>query len=69
VGTSVQHFRKEQICVNLLHNATLQFRRTHSQAEHSPIPSIKERIPEAIGKAAKDLLDHERTIYYERCAF
>lgn len=30
---------------------------------------IKGRIPSAIGKAAKDLLDEEKTIYYERCAF
>jgi hypothetical protein len=30
---------------------------------------IKGRIPEAIGKPAKDLLDHEKTIYYERMAF
>lgn len=31
--------------------------------------SIKGRIPEAIGKPVKDLLEHERTLYYERCAF
>jgi len=30
---------------------------------------IKGRIPEAIHKDAKDLLDSEKTIYYERCAF
>ncbi len=30
---------------------------------------VKGRIPSAIGKAAKDLLEHEKTIYYERCAF
>jgi hypothetical protein len=30
---------------------------------------IKGRIPEAIHKNAKDLLDCEKTIYYERCAF
>lgn len=30
---------------------------------------IKGRIPEAIGKPAKDLLEHEKTIYYERMAF
>lgn len=30
---------------------------------------IKGRIPEAIGKPAKDLLEHEKTIYYERAAF
>lgn len=30
---------------------------------------IKGRIPEAKHKPAKELLEHERTIYYERCAF
>lgn len=30
---------------------------------------IKGRIPEAIHKQVKDLLDHEKTIYYERMAF
>jgi hypothetical protein len=30
---------------------------------------IKGRIPSAIGKPAKELLDEEKTIYYERCAF
>src|SRR5690554_5975755 len=30
---------------------------------------IKGRIPEAIGKPAKELLEHEKTIYYERMAF
>ncbi|MGO1728606.1 MAG: DUF3871 family protein [Psychroflexus halocasei] len=31
--------------------------------------TIKGRIPSAIGKPAKDLEEHEKTIYYERCAF
>jgi len=31
--------------------------------------TIKGRIPSAIGKPAKELLAHEKTIYYERCAF
>jgi hypothetical protein len=30
---------------------------------------VKGRTPEAIGKPAKDLLDYEKTIYYERMAF
>lgn len=30
---------------------------------------IKGRIPSAVGKPAKELLEHERTIYYERMAF
>ncbi len=30
---------------------------------------IKGRIPSAVGKPAKDLLEHEKTIYFERMAF
>ncbi|WP_430399929.1 DUF3871 family protein [Flavobacterium sp.] len=30
---------------------------------------VKGRIPKAIGKPAKELLEHEKTIYYERMAF
>ncbi len=30
---------------------------------------IKGRVPSAIHKSAKELLDHEKTIYYERMAF
>lgn len=30
---------------------------------------IKGRIPEAIGKPVKDLQEHEKTVYWERCAF
>ena len=30
---------------------------------------IKGRVPTAIGKLAKDLLEQEKTIYYERMAF
>lgn len=30
---------------------------------------VKGRVPSAIGKPAKELQDHEKTIYYERCAF
>lgn len=30
---------------------------------------IKGRIPSAVGKPAKELLDHEKTLYYERMAF
>ena len=30
---------------------------------------IKGRVPSAIGKPVNELLEHEKTIYYERCAF
>ncbi len=31
--------------------------------------TIKGRVPSAIGKPVKELLEQEKTIYYERCAF
>jgi len=31
--------------------------------------TIKGRVPSAIGKPAKELLEYEKTLYYERCAF
>lgn len=31
--------------------------------------TIKGRVPEAIHKSVKDLLEHEKTVYYERMAF
>ena len=30
---------------------------------------VKGRTPSAIGKPAKELQEHEKTLYYERCAF
>lgn len=30
---------------------------------------VKGRVPSAIGKPAKELMENEKTIYYERCAF
>ncbi|MDP4223024.1 MAG: DUF3871 family protein [Bacteroidota bacterium] len=45
------------------------------QGEHISEPAIrvshpiKGRIPEAVGKPAKDLVEREKTIYYERMAF
>jgi len=30
---------------------------------------VKGRIPSALGKPTKELLEHEKTLYYERCAF
>jgi len=30
---------------------------------------VKGRVPSAIGKPAKELLESEKTLYYERCAF
>lgn len=40
-----------------------------SQPEIRVSHQIKGRVPSAIYKNAKDLLDHEKTIYYERMAF
>lgn len=40
-----------------------------SQPEIRVSHIVKGRVPNAIGKPAKELLDNEKTIYYERCAF
>jgi len=40
-----------------------------SQPEIMVSHEIKGRIPEAIGKPVKELQTHEKTRYYERCAF
>lgn len=42
---------------------------TISEPEIRVSHQIKGRVPEAIHKSAKDLLDHERTQYFERMAF
>lgn len=44
-------------------------RQTINSPEIRVSHQIKGRIPEAIHKNAKDLLEHEKTIYYERMAF
>lgn len=53
-----------------LHSANKVFK--HQQISTPEIRvshQVKGRIPEAIHKPASELLDHEKTIYYERMAF
>lgn len=45
------------------------FGKTLSPAEIRVSHPIKGRIPSARHKSAADLLSHEKTLYYERCAF
>ena len=44
-------------------------RNTYLQPEIRVSHTIKGRIPDAIHKSANELMDHEKTIYYERMAF
>jgi hypothetical protein len=56
-------------------NKTYEIAKKYFGEEHVYKPnirvshSIKGRVPSAIGKPAKELLEHEKTLYYERCAF
>ena len=44
-------------------------RNTYLQPEIRVSHTIKGRTPDAIHKSANELLDHEKTVYYERMAF
>lgn len=64
--TTISHFEfinaaKEEIQQNLKPSILKPSVRVSHQ--------IKGRIPSAIGKPVKELLEHEKTIYYERMAF
>ncbi|MBS9766549.1 MAG: DUF3871 family protein [Flavobacteriaceae bacterium] len=57
--------------INVVKNAVNKVFPHHqiTQPEVRISHQIKGRIPSAIHKSAKELLDHEKTIYYERMAF
>ena len=57
--------------IEIVMNAALKLFPHHSisNPEVRVSHQIKGRTPDAIYKSAKDLLDHEKTIYYERMAF
>ncbi|PKG52917.1 DUF3871 family protein [Olleya sp. 1-3] len=65
--TTISHFQ--------FINETLELIKSQFPNTNPKIPDIrvshvvKGRVPTAIGKPAKELLEHEKTIYYERCAF
>lgn len=57
--------------INVVMNTALKMFPQHniSNPEIRVSHQIKGRIPDAIYKNAKDLLNHEKTVYYERMAF
>lgn len=76
--TIIPSFAKDNestISHNEFINAVMEAANVNFQGEQILSPSIKVshpikgRIPEAKGKPAKELLDHERTLYYERMMF
>lgn len=65
--TTISHFQFVDTLFNQVQNRYPEFTLNEPQIRVSHI--IKGRIPGAIGKPVKDLKEHEKTIYYERCAF
>jgi hypothetical protein len=65
--SSISHYEfinyTEDVITNILSN-NIQLKK-EIRVSHM----IKGRIPSAIGKAAKELLEHEKTLYYDRMAF
>lgn len=65
--SSVSHYEfikyTEDVITNVLSN-NIQLKK-EIRVSHM----IKGRIPSAIGKSAKELLEHEKTLYYDRMAF
>ncbi|WP_248722731.1 DUF3871 family protein [Seonamhaeicola sp. ML3] len=57
--------------IDVVHDCTTKLFSHHSidEPEIRISHQIKGRTPSAIHKSAKDLLEHEKTIYYERMAF
>ena len=65
--TTISHF---QFINETLDMIKTQFPNTNPKAPDIRVSHVvKGRVPTAIGKPAKELLEHEKTIYYERCAF
>jgi len=65
--TTISHF---QFINETLEMIKFQFPNTNPKIPDIRVSHVvKGRVPTAIGKPAKELLEHEKTIYYERCAF
>lgn len=65
--TTISHF---QFINETLEMIKPQFPNTNPKTPDIRVSHVvKGRVPTAIGKPAKELLEHEKTIYYERCAF
>jgi len=77
-GCIIPVFSKDNECtishsefIEIAHEVTSQFFKGEQLLKASVRVShpIKGRIPEAMGKPAKDLMNAEKTLYYERMAF
>lgn len=65
--TTISHYQFIKEAQNVVENLFGEYKINEPDIRVSHV--IKGRIPTAIGKPAKELLEHEKTIYYERCAF
>ncbi|WP_417876103.1 DUF3871 family protein [Winogradskyella sediminis] len=65
--TTISHYQFINETLDIVH---AQFPQANLKAPDIRVSHVvKGRIPSAIGKPAKELMEHEKTIYYERCAF
>jgi Domain of unknown function, B. Theta Gene description (DUF3871) len=65
--TSISHFQFINTVFEEVQEVFQEFNLKQPEIRISHV--IKGRVPSAIGKPVKELLDNEKTIYYERCAF
>ncbi|MCC8361009.1 DUF3871 family protein [Salinimicrobium sediminilitoris] len=65
--TTISHYQFIDRTTEMVKDLFPEFRVSDPKIRVSHV--VKGRIPSAIGKPVKDLLEHEKTIYYERCAF
>ncbi len=65
--TTISHYQFVQKTRDIVQDLFPEFNVAEPDIRTSHI--IKGRIPSAIGKPAKELKEHEKTLYYERCAF
>ncbi len=64
---TIAHFEFINVMINAINRVFPHHKITAPEIRISH--QIKGRIPSSIHKSAKDLLDNEKTLYYERCAF
>lgn len=65
--STISHYEFINSTINVIQNLLPEKTELKTDIRVSHI--VKGRIPEAIGKPAKELLENEKTIYYERMAF
>lgn len=64
---TISHYQFIEAVNNMVHNYFPNEQILEPDIRVSHV--IKGRVPSAIGKPVKELLEEEKTIYYERCAF